>query len=380
MMEKHYCKSGGDQVVCKTIAGLKQKLTAALSAKNLGPYKAALAARKQEFCGGSKHHKTRCQAFKLISGKLPAFEQKLGFVSSAPAKDKPAERKPAEADKQGESHYQKAVDMMEKHYCKSGGDQVVCKIIGGLQQKLAAALSAKNFGPYKAALAAHKQEFCGGSKHHKTRCQAFKLISGKLAAFEASTAAKAASAASAQPSDSVASGDYKLVINQGVKQICSHGNNLFCKVSGGIVRQFATSPNPHNPSSPYQKYLNGLRKVHCKTAAVSESCAILERLQKMIPLSISNADTIAPTTEEVKTVMKSGSSSGAGLKQKAKLLALQMLKKQLELRKYQDMLKAGKHDDGWSPEGEINVRARVASAEVAAKKAMVSPRMIVRRH
>merc|ERR1712166_1618925 len=91
MMEKHYCKSGGDQVVCKTIASLKQKLTAALSAKNLGPYKAALAARKQEFCGGSKHHKTRCQAFKLISEKLPAFEQKLGFDSSAPAERKPAE-------------------------------------------------------------------------------------------------------------------------------------------------------------------------------------------------------------------------------------------------------------------------------------------------
>ena len=165
------------------------------------------------------------------------------------------------------------------------------------------------------------------------------------------------------------------------------------------MRQYANSPNPNNPSSLYQKYLNGLRKVHCTTAAVSESCAILERLQKMIPLSISNADTIAPTAEEVETVMKSGSSSGAGLKQKAKLLALQMLKKQLELRKYQDMLKAGKHDDGWSPEGKINVRARVASAEVnnfplhmafklvllcqtqvAAKKAMVSPRMIVRRH
>merc|ERR1712086_775551 len=84
-------KSGGDQVVCKTIASLKKKLTAALSAKNLGPYKAALAARKQEFCGGSKHHKTRCQAFKLISEKLPAFEQKLGFDSSAPAEPKPAE-------------------------------------------------------------------------------------------------------------------------------------------------------------------------------------------------------------------------------------------------------------------------------------------------
>merc|ERR1711957_917453 len=245
-----------------------------------------------------------------------------GFDSSAPAERKPAETEIQAAAKQGESHYQKAVDMMEKHYCKSGGDQVVCQTIASLKQKLTAALSAKNLGPYKAALAAHKQEFCGGSKHHKTRCQAFKLISEKLPAFEASMAAKAASAASArgaapgaQPSESVAPGDYKLVISQGVKQICSHGNNLFCKVSGGIVRQYGDSPNPHNPSSPYQKYLNGLKKVHCKTAASSESCVILERLQKMIPLSIS--DTITPTAEEVKTVMKTGISSGAGIKERA---------------------------------------------------------------
>merc|ERR1712166_807822 len=217
MMEKHYCKSGGDQVVCKIIASLKQKLTAALNAKNLGPYKAALAAREQEFCGGSKHHKTRCQAFKLISEKLPAFEQKMGFDSTpnsasdnrakqvqktaeqmlntrkesakvvqkaATKKDVPAKAaKPAKAappaSGDSESNYEQAVDMMEKHYCKSGGDQVVCKIIASLKQKLSAALNAKNLGPYKAALAAREQEFCGGSKHHKTRCQAFKLISEK---------------------------------------------------------------------------------------------------------------------------------------------------------------------------------------------------------
>merc|ERR1712166_1344914 len=193
----------------------------------------------KEFCTGSGSHKTRCQAFKLISSKLPEFEKALkrGAVASdaaaksatpkqpdstpnsasdnrakqvqktaeqmlntrkesakvvqkaATKKDVPAKAaKPAEAappaSGDGESHYEQAVDMMEKHYCKSGGDQVVCKTIASLKQKLTAALSAKNLGPYKAALAARKQEFCGGSKHHKTRCQAFKLISEKLPAFE----------------------------------------------------------------------------------------------------------------------------------------------------------------------------------------------------
>ena len=83
-MEAHYCKPGGDAVVCKAIGELQTKLKQGLGQKNLEPFKIKLAGYTKEFCTGSGSHKTRCQAFKLISSKLPEFEKALkrGAVAS----------------------------------------------------------------------------------------------------------------------------------------------------------------------------------------------------------------------------------------------------------------------------------------------------------
>merc|ERR1712166_1553547 len=183
----------------------------------------------KEFCTGSGSHKTRCQAFKLISSKLPEFEKALkrGAVASdaaaksatpkqpdstpnsasdnrakqvqktaeqmlntrkesakvvqkaATKKDVPAKAaKPAEAappasgdgatpNAASETEYEGAVRVMEAHYCKPGGDAVVCKAIGELQTKLKQGLGQKNLEPFKIKLAGYTKEFCTGSG---TRC------------------------------------------------------------------------------------------------------------------------------------------------------------------------------------------------------------------